>query len=150
RTRGRASVSRRGRRNASAGNGRYYPSSVNLADTIVERIGNVNRSVSIDRDTGRRGQLCLNGRSAVTRVTTLRVLLQTALPVPSDGSNDPLRGTFADAIVAGIGDIQIPAGVRCQRPSIKLGLQRRPSVTGKTRLAGSCDCRNDAVGGYLA
>ena len=110
---------------------------------VVLRVTDVQTPVGAKRETVRRVERCLHGRSAITRVPKLSRTRYRR--------NDAVETDAADLARVPLGDVQRP--VRAERQSerkIDCCLDRQPTVGTGGVLAGSCDCADDAVRPHLA
>ena len=96
--RGRLSAVAREPGRARAGDGRDVPAD-DLPDTVVERVGDVDRSLRVDGDAAGSVQLRGGGLPAVARVSSGTR--------PRDRRDDP-AAHLPDSVVVRVGDVQVP------------------------------------------
>jgi len=104
------------------------PSGENPPDAVVVLVGDVEVSGRVQRQAGRKVQGRQGRRAAVAAVVVV--------PRARVGSNDALRGHFADLVVPGIGNIEVPGGIDGQAGrSRQRSPHRRPAVARETKVA---------------
>ena len=108
RTTGRAAISRRAR-NAIAGDRRDDPGGpVHHANTMMPHVGDVDVTSGRDRDIHRGVETCILCRAAIAERDVVGVR-RTGVARSRDRVNQAgRRGDHADAIVAGVGNVDVP------------------------------------------
>src|SRR5581483_8617291 len=100
------------------------PAGVDLADAVDLRLGDVELAGGTPGKCAGFRQLGVDGRSAVA-VAALR-------PRPHHGGDDPVGVDLPDAVVGGVGDIEVAGGVVDDALRIvELGLEGRAAVAGE-------------------
>ena len=99
---------------------------------MVVAVGNEEVAVAADEDRGRRVEFGSGGGVAVSR--------KTGCAAAGDGGDDPRRIDLADAMVAGIGDVEVAAAVGADGGRrVELGGDGGVAVSRKTGRAAAGD-----------
>ena len=115
------------------------PGGIHLANPVAAGIGDVEIACPVHRHTTGGGELRLGRRTPVPA--------ETALPGPRDRGDRPGGIHLADALVEGIGDVEVARPVHRHAMGIsELRLGRRTPVPAETARAGPRD-RSDRPGG---
>ena len=128
--------------NPRAGNGLDVARLVDLADAMVEGVGDVQVSVSVDGDAPRRVQ---EGRSGGPSIAAVAGRADSLSVHESDDRRDGTRGRgdLADNVIDAVCDVEVPCAVECNAGgSIERSAGGKPSVAGVCRVAVAGD------GGY--
>src|SRR5262249_3402054 len=112
---------------------------VDSADDVVTRIGDVNVVGAVDGHSGRLGQLCFAGRTAVPGVARLAVT--------GEADNVTVGQYLILPVVIAVGDEHVSRRIDRHRPrGVEPGLGRRPARACGSGLPGSGELGNGAGG----
>src|SRR5690606_27299138 len=94
---------------------------VDLADPVVDRVGDVHVALAVEGHVEGLGQLCAGGRAAVA--------VGPGGAVPGDRRDLPGRVDLANRVVQGVGDVEVPVGVGGDpEGTVQVRAGRRPTV----------------------